>query len=560
MACPVPSPVAIVMADKAIIAQEDEDESDIRREHEMGYEQELYRGFSPFMSFAFCFTAVNVFTSISISFTYALNTGGSAMAVWSWLIGSTFTILVGMSLAEICSVYPSAGSVYYWAGQLVSSQHAPLASFICGWFNFIGNAAANAAMSSGFATIVNAALVLDGKESLSVGAQVGISIGITVVWAIQNVFRIDQQGWLNNLAAVFQITSVIVVVIVLLVMTPERASARDVFTSTYNGTGFPFVYMCCIGILSTLFSLAGYDGNIYWIAYIVTLVLFLNFIAGAHLAEETQHASRAGIIGTCIIGAIVGAAYLLALLFAIPNMASFMENNNGDHSAVNLAVATYQLAVPHRGALALTILLVLNVYSAGMSSITVTSRIGFAMARDGVFPFSSSLRWIFPPTKTPLVIITFVVIIDCLLLLLQLASTATFAAIISIATLGFQISYVMPIFFRCTVARKSFPVGEINLGRFGVPIAIISVVWLFITSIFMFFPAHYPVTRDNMNYAIVIIGGVASIATIYWIVSARHWFTGPKRTHVDSSSWPPVFIATLDSKKAMPSCDIILIQ
>ncbi|CAF2588393.1 unnamed protein product [Rotaria sp. Silwood2] len=455
-----PSPVVVVMAKKSIIAQEDIEEPDIRREHEMGYEQELYRGFSPFMSFAFCFTAVNVLTSISISFTYALNTGGSAMVVWSWLIGSSFTILVGLSLAEICSVYPSAGSVYYWAGQLVPSQHAPLASFICGWFNFIGNAAANAAFSSGFATIVNAALVLNGKESLSIGAQVGISIGITFVWAIQNIFRIDQQGWLNNIAAIFQITSTITTIAVLLVMAPERASAHDVFISTYNGTGFPFSYLCFISILSTLYSLSGYD-------------------AGAHLAEETQHAGRAG---------------------------------------------------------------------------------NFAMARDGVFPFSSSLRWIFPLTKAPLAIVAFVVIIDCLLVLLQLVSTTAFAAIISVTTLGFQISYSMPIFFRCTVARKSFTVGEVNLGRFGLPIAIVSVVWLLITSILMFFPANYPVTSDNMNYAIVIVGGLALIATTYWVASARHWFRGPKRNHINSSSWPSISVAKVDSKKAMSSYNVILTQ
>ncbi|CAF3805234.1 unnamed protein product [Rotaria sordida] len=455
-----PSPAVVVMTAESNVVKEDEEEPDIRREHEMGYHQELYRGFSPFMSFAFCFTAVNVLTSLSISFTDALRTGGSGVAIWSWFVGSGFTILVGLSLAEICSVYPSAGSVYYWAGQLVPTRHAPLASFICGWFNFIGNASANAAFSSGFASIVNAALILDGKQSLSTGAQVGISIGITVVWAIQNIFRIDQQGWFNNLAAIFQITSTISTVVVLLVMAPERASAHDVFISTYNGTGFPFLYMCCIGILSTLFSMAGYD-------------------AGAHLAEETQNASLAG---------------------------------------------------------------------------------NFAMARDGVFPFSSSLRWIFPPTKAPLVIIALVVSIDCLLLLLQLASTTAFAAIISIATLGFQISYVIPIFFRCTVGRKRFPVGEFNLGRFSLPIAIVSVVWLFITSIFMFFPSTYPVTGDNMNYAIVIIGGVALIAGTYWIVSARHWFMGPKRDRVDSIVLPPVFIATVHCKKEISSRNIILLD
>jgi amino acid permease len=94
--------------------QEKDGDSDSRLLRDLGYTQELYRGFSPFMSFAFCFTTVNVLTSISIGFTYALYTGGSGVIIWSWMLGSLFTILIGLSLAEICSVYPSAGSVYHW--------------------------------------------------------------------------------------------------------------------------------------------------------------------------------------------------------------------------------------------------------------------------------------------------------------------------------------------------------------------------------------------------------------------------------------------------------------
>ena len=74
---------------------------------------------------------------------------------------------------------------------------------------------------------------------------------------------------------------------------------------------------------------------------------------------------------------MVGFIYLLALLFAIPNVETFVENNSGDNASTNLAVATYQLAVPSRGAMALTILLIINLYFAGMSSVTVTSRIGY---------------------------------------------------------------------------------------------------------------------------------------------------------------------------------------
>ncbi len=106
---------------KPKMTKEEEESSDERLLREMGYTQELYRGFSPFMSFAFCFTAVNVLTSISIGFTYTLNTGGSGVAIWAWVLGSIFTILAGLSLAEICSVYPSAGSVYHWYAE--SSAH-----------------------------------------------------------------------------------------------------------------------------------------------------------------------------------------------------------------------------------------------------------------------------------------------------------------------------------------------------------------------------------------------------------------------------------------------------
>lgn len=115
----------------------EEEDSDVRLLREMGYQQELYRGFSPLMSFAFCFTAVNILASLSSSFSYALNTGGSGVTIWSWIIGSVCTILIGLSLAEICSVYPSAGSVYHWYKILFIIPASLLMrpfSFICFFF------------------------------------------------------------------------------------------------------------------------------------------------------------------------------------------------------------------------------------------------------------------------------------------------------------------------------------------------------------------------------------------------------------------------------------------
>ena len=57
--------------------------------------------------------------------------------VWGWIIVSAFTVIVGCAMGEVCSTYPSAGSVYHWTGQLAPEKWAPLISYICGWFNFL---------------------------------------------------------------------------------------------------------------------------------------------------------------------------------------------------------------------------------------------------------------------------------------------------------------------------------------------------------------------------------------------------------------------------------------
>ena len=171
----------------------------------MGYKQELHRGFNGFMNFSFCFTAVSAISGCSLIFPFGLETGGPVVMIWGWIIGSTFSTIVGFSMAEICSSYPSAGSVYHWAGMLANKEWAPFASYICGWFNFIGNAAGDASFAFGFAQVLTAAIALgsDGQVRWGVGPQVALAIGVSLVWALKNLMRVDHQGWFNNVSAVY---------------------------------------------------------------------------------------------------------------------------------------------------------------------------------------------------------------------------------------------------------------------------------------------------------------------------------------------------------------------
>ncbi len=49
----------------------------------------------------------------------------------------------------------------------------------------------------------------------------------------------------------------------------------------------------------------------------------------------------------------------------------------------------------------------------------------------------------------------------------------------------------------------------------------------FITVLFML-PQVNPVTRNSFNYTPVAVLVVLGFAGIWWLVSARKWFTGPK--------------------------------
>lgn len=102
-----------------------------------------------------------------------------------------------------------------------------------------------------------------------------------------------------------------------------------------------------------------------------------------------------------------------------------------------------------------------------------------------------------------------------------------FEAMVSIATIGLYIAYALPIFFRVTLARKSFKPGPFNLGRYGVLVGWIAVLWVVIISVLFSLPVAYPVTRETLNYTPVAVGGLLILTVSFWILNARHWFRGP---------------------------------
>ena len=175
-------------------------------------------------------------------------------------------------------------------------------------------------------------------------------------------------------------------------------------------------------------------------------------------------------------------------------------------------------------------LLAVNMYFSGMTSLTVTARQLYVMARDGCFPGSNQFRSV-NETGVPVGGVLLTLTLDILLVFLNLVSVSAFVAVTSVATIGFQISYAIPIFLRITGhGKRTFKQSSaFSCGRWSFVIGWISLIWLVFTSILFLLPTSYPITLETISWSSIIVGGTLIAGGTFWGVTARYWFVGPKR-------------------------------
>ncbi|EJU00126.1 hypothetical protein DACRYDRAFT_39334, partial [Dacryopinax primogenitus] len=90
-------------AQEAQISQSD------RRLNELGYAQQFTRSMSFWAVVGMSFTAIGILTGMSSAFQTGLFSGGPLGLFWGWNICSIFMFLIALCLAEISSVWPTAG-------------------------------------------------------------------------------------------------------------------------------------------------------------------------------------------------------------------------------------------------------------------------------------------------------------------------------------------------------------------------------------------------------------------------------------------------------------------
>jgi hypothetical protein len=65
------------------------------------------------------------------------------------------------------------------------------------------------------------------------------------------------------------------------------------------------------------------------------------------------------------------------------------------------------------------------------------------------------------------------------------------------------------------------------MGKIGYFVNWWAIIWTVFVSIIFIFPAYKPVTKDNMNWAIVFLAAIFGASAIWWYAGGRSYYTGP---------------------------------
>ncbi|KAI8152821.1 Thiamine transporter thi9 [Colletotrichum sp. SAR 10_70] len=438
---------------------EGESSKDTRILENLGYKPVLHRTFNVFHNFATTFAALYFIGGVRVTFSTGIAAGGN-LAYWtSFIVTCVFTFITAAVIAEICSSLPLAGSIYLWAAEAGGPKYGRLLGFIVAWWS-------------------------------------------TTAWTTFCATRYFK--WIFYLSTGFVLLDFVLNMIWLPIATKNTIgfrSAHDAFLTTYNGTGAP-------------------DGWNWCLSYLATAGILIGFDASGHVAEETKNASIAaaqGIFWSTVTSGIGGFIVVILFLFCVPDADTLFS-----YGGAQPFVPLYAAILGQRAHIFMNIICIIALWFNTAIAVLAASRLVFAVARDGVLPYSSWVSKVVDgqPRNAILVVWGVASVITCTIL----PSSVAFTSLVSAAGVPSAAAYGLICLGRLFLTPKTFPKPAWSLGKWSRPFQAIAVLWNGWVVAVLFSPYAFPVEASTLNYAPVIMGIVTIFAVFsWWFIPAEKW-------------------------------------
>src|SRR4051794_30855311 len=506
---------------------------DEKRLAELGYKQELPRGWTRFTNFAISFSIISVLAGCFTLFYVGWNNGGPIVISIGWPLIALIILTVAVSMAELASAFPTAGGPYWWAHNLGGAGW----SWFTGWFNVIGLIGIVASVDYVLAFFATTLFGLWGWDLGFVNFADSQHVQAEIFWlfaiilalhALINIYSSHLVALFNSISVWWHVVGVIVIIGILVFVPDHHQSAKFVFTEKINNSGFAggsigggtyWFLVLPVGFLLTMYTITGYD-------------------ASAHVAEDTKGAEEAaakGVWQSVALSAGIGWFVLLAILFAATNVNAVNEGFGSSISGFTSADMNQNWAE------AIILIACVGQFFCGMACVTSCSRTFYAFSRDRAVP--GHRIW---SRVSPKGVPTNAVLMSCLLAMLivlpaffasdKFVPPVAFFAVTAIGTVGLYIAYVTPVYLRWR-AGDSFQARSWNLGqryKWINAVAVVFVALMFIILCLPFSSLGVPWESDFdwsfFNYTPLVVGIVLLGTWLAWVLGAKNTYTGPVKT------------------------------
>ncbi|KAF9238095.1 amino acid transporter [Melanogaster broomeanus] len=480
---------------------------------DLGYKPEFRREMSLFGVLGISFCAIGILTGMSAAFQTGLFAGGPLGLFWGWNICSLFMFLIALSLAEICSSYPTLGGLYFWVCKM--KPDLPILGFCTGWIYSI------AMVFTGTSGNLSVALYIASMAEVGQGRSMTRVEIVAIAWAVNifsgiiNTVGTKAIGRMSSFNVWWTLGGTFVLVITLLVKAPVKNSASFVFTDFQNFTGWDnrgFVVL--LGFLQAIYTLEGCE-------------------TAAQVAEEAKRAeflAPLAVVGSIAGSWLIGLAYMLALLFSVQSIPSVQATTY----AIPIAQLFYDAVGPSLAIMCLFVVTLAQVM-ATITAFTASSRLFYALARDNAFPAKEKYMAL-NRFQAPYWGVWTSVVVGCIISCAYIGSAIAFNAILSSAAISVMLGYLQPIIIRVFWPDSLSERGPFNLGQWSWPINLAGFLFSTFICVLFILPAAYPVNVLNMNYSIVAVGGVLVIVAVNWVTWGRFSFVGPVQTIASEKS------------------------
>ncbi|KAH8633397.1 hypothetical protein IG631_12031 [Alternaria alternata] len=290
----------------------------------------------------------------------------------------------------------------------------------------------------------------------------------------------------------------------------ERSPAEEVFTTWTNGGEWSSMGVSALVGLST------------------PLWCFIGPDAGAHMSEELKDASVVlpkAMMWAVFFNGIFGCIMMITFVICGGALDSVLESPTGQP----VLQAVYNATGSITGTEIMGAVLVVLVFFAAVSVTAASSRQIWAFARDKGLPFSAWIERVPAGWDIPVNALLVCLGFSCVLACINFGSDVALNAIVSISNAALIFSYIISIGCVRLKRLRGEPLlpRRWSLGKFGGIVNDLALAFLVVSFIFSFFPIVPNPSTTDMNFASLMFGAMAIIATVNYFVSARNSYIAP---------------------------------